>query len=69
MITAESLAQKLQHAEASRDEALRAAQHWEGRAAQLRELLAEVNRVDTETPHAQQSARQQPTPDSKSVAL
>jgi hypothetical protein len=40
MITRELLLEKLREAEAARDEAARAAQHWEGRAAQLRELLA-----------------------------
>jgi hypothetical protein len=46
MITAESLAQKLSQAEQTRDEALRAAQHWEGRAAAIRELLAQVNQPE-----------------------
>jgi len=42
-ITPDLLAEKLKQAEAKRDDAIAAVQHWEGRAAQLRELLAEVN--------------------------
>ena len=42
-ITTDVLDAKLKQAEANRDSALKAAEHWEGRAAQLRELLAEVN--------------------------
>ena len=47
-ITAESLARKLEQAERNRDEAHRMGVHWEGRAAQLRELLAECNQPQPE---------------------
>jgi len=45
-ITAESLAQKLQQAEQTRDEAMKASIHWEGRAAAIRELLAQINQPE-----------------------
>lgn len=47
-ITAEVLAQRLREAEAARDEALRAAQHWEGRAAELRQLATLLSQPEPE---------------------
>ena len=42
-ITTEVLAERLSSAETARDEALRAAQHYEGRAAELRHLISLIN--------------------------
>jgi hypothetical protein len=42
-ITTEVLAERLNETEKLRDEALRAAQHYEGRSAELRHLIGLIN--------------------------
>jgi hypothetical protein len=45
-ITADLLVEKLKQAEDKRDDAIAGVQHWEGRAAAIRELLAQVNQPE-----------------------
>lgn len=47
-ITSAILADRLREAEAARDEALRAAQHWEGRSAELRQLSTLLSQPEPE---------------------
>jgi hypothetical protein len=47
-ITSAILADRLREAEAARDEALRAAQHWEGRSAELRQLATLLSQPEPE---------------------
>lgn len=52
IITPEVLTQRLTEAEEKRDNALKAADHWEGHAAELRALLSLVNKPEAqEKPH------------------
>jgi len=52
MITTEYITQKLAEAEANGKNARNAAIHWEARAEQLRELIAEADRPADQKPGA-----------------